>query len=538
MDKNELIKNISISAGVYIMRGEDREVLYVGKAKNLKKRVTSYFRNDLPSPWIAIMVSRISDIETIVVKNEFEALLLENNLIKKYHPQYNIRLKDDKTFPYLKLTNEEFPRIMTTRKVLNDKARYFGPYLSVYSLRQAIQFIRKNFGIVTHTYKKGQRACLNYQIGLCAAPYAGKVTKDEYDQRIQATVKFLKGDFKELLRELEAKMNLRAENQDFEAAALIRDQILNLKRMIDSQNIVSTKLINQDVIAVYKIYNVASCTIMKVRHGKLLGSNTLNFDNNEDFSNGDILQAVLSQYYINNMDIPREILISHEIEELALINDAFLENGIHTKILVPITGEKRHLVELAIENAINNTNQILSKSKLSINILESIQKDLSLEKLPIRIEAFDISNLGKSHAVGAMVTFVNGIPNKDHYRKFIIKTIEGQNDFAMMAEVIRRRFMNKDLPKPDLMLIDGGKGQLSAVLKVLSELKLKIPVIGLAKKYELIYKPGQDLPIALAYDSKSLLFLRSMRDEVHRFVITFHRFRRKKEFFGGNNGKD
>ncbi len=553
MDYKEILKNLSDSPGVYIMRDQDREVLYVGKAKNLKKRVASYFRRDLPSAWIKIMVSLIDDIETIVVKNEFEALLLENNLIKKYHPKYNILLKDDKTFPYLKLTNEEFPRILTTRKVINDKARYFGPYLSVYSLRQAIQFIRKNFGIVTHPYKVGQRACLNYQIGLCSAPYAGKISNEEYDERVRATIKFLKGDFKELIAELENKMNKLAKGEDFEAAAIVRDQITNLNRMVENQNIVSTKQVNQDIIGVYKIYGIGSCTIMKVRQGKLLGSTTLNFDKVEDFDESDILQAVLSQHYIYNMDIPQEILVgtmskSENVNEyilsINLLEQAFLERGIRTKIVLPTMGEKRHLVDLAVDNAVNNTNQVLSKTKLSADILDSLKKDLGMQKLPSRIEAFDISNLGTSSAVGAMVTFINGVPYKDHYRKFIIKTVEGQNDFAMMAEVIRRRLKfstrstiaqgrlssNNKMPLPDLMLIDGGKGQLGMVSKVLKDMKLKIAVIGLAKKYELIYKPGQDLPIALDFDSKSLLLLRSIRDEVHRFVITFHRARRGKEF--------
>lgn len=531
---NEILKHIPKASGVYIMRDKDRKVLYIGKAINLNNRVKSYFQKDLPSPWIAIMVKQIKDIETIVVTNEFEALLLENNLIKKYHPQYNIRLKDDKTFPYLKLTNEEFPRIMVVRKVANDKAKYFGPYLSAYALRQSIYFIRKNFGIVTHTYKKGQRACLNYQIGLCSAPYAGKISKADYNDRVRSTIKFLQGDFKELLKELNTKMKVASMQEHFEEAAVLRDQIQNVTRLAEAQNIVSTKLVNRDVIAVYKIYDMAVCVIMKVRQGKLLGSNALFFEEIDGFGESEVLEAFISQHYLNNFDVGREILISHEVNNHNLIMDAFGEKGLKTKIVVPKTGEKMKLVELAMENAVTAANQKLSKSKKTMEILECLKNDLRLDKLPTRIEAYDISNLGSSSAVGAMVTFVNGIPHKDHYRKFIVKTVDGQNDFAMMAEVICRRFGNKELPKPDLMLIDGGTGQLSAVLKVLKDLKLKIPTIGLAKKYELIYIPGAQIPIALDYESKSLLLLRSIRDEVHRFVITFHRVRRGKDFINGS----
>lgn len=522
------------------MKDADGEVLYVGKAKMIKRRVASYFRNNLPSPWIRIMVSRIENIETIVVGNEFEALLLENNLIKKYHPNYNILLKDDKTFPFLKLTNEEFPRIMIVRKVANDKARYFGPYLSAYALRQSIQFIRKNFGIVTHTYKKGQRACLDYQLGLCAAPYAGKTTPAEYQKRVDLTIEFLKGNFKELRLELEKKMKSESEAMEFEAAAKTRDQLSNLDRMVATQNIVSTKMVNQDVIGVYKLYSLATCTIMKIRGGKLLGSRTLEFKDVADFSEGDILEAVLSQHYIHNMDLPREILISHEVEDLSLINDAFLENKKKTKILVPKLGEKRNLIQLALENCMNKANLILNRSKISEQILDSLQNDLKLMKRPVRIEAYDISNLGANQAVGAMVTFVGGIPEKNSYRKFIIRSVEGQNDFAMMSEVLRRRVglsksskvsNNKVLPKPDLILIDGGKGQLNAAYKVLKSLGWeKVQIIGLAKKFELIYKPGIDLPLALSMEAKSLLLLRAIRDEVHRFGITFHRLRRGKDF--------
>ncbi|MDO8513290.1 MAG: excinuclease ABC subunit UvrC [bacterium] len=534
----DICRNIPKKPGVYIMRDENRRVLYVGKAKNLKNRVTSYFhtstslsaRRDLPSPWIELMIRQIDDIETIIVSNEFEALLLENNLIKKYHPTYNIRLKDDKTFPYLKLTNEEFPRLTITRNVLNDKAKYFGPYLSANSLRQTIQFIRKNFGIVTHTYKTGQRACLNYQLGLCAAPYAGKVTKEEYDNRINSTIKFLKGNYKELLKELQLDMEKQANNMDFEGAAKTRDQIANLNRLIESQHIVSAHLTNRDIFAVYKMYDIATCTVMKVRQGKLLHCNNLQFDAVDKFDEKDILHAVLSQYYVNNFDIPKEILVNTEVEDLTILVSAFLERGIKTQISKPKPGDQMALVDLALENAIDSTNQVLTKSKQLNNILESLQRDLELPKSPQIIEAFDISNLGENQAVGAMVTFVKGVPCKDRYRKFIIKTVVGQNDVAMMGEIVSRRLNNKELPKPSLILIDGGKGQLNAACEVLKKLGLKIPIIGLVKKDELIFIPKVELPIALNLQSKSLLLLRAIRDEVHRFGISFHRAKRNKAF--------
>lgn len=530
MNHKEKLQNISRKPGVYMMKDKDGVVLYVGKAKNLKNRVTSYFQRDLPSPWIGLMVDQIDDIETIVVTNEFEALLLENNLIKKYHPQYNIRLKDDKTFPFIKLTNEEFPRITIVRKITKDGGKYFGPYLSAWSLRQTIQFIRRNFGIVTHSYKVGQRACLNYQLGLCSSPYAGKISKADYENRVKSTVKFLKGDYRELLKELEDLMKIQSRDMNFEAAAKTRDQISSVNRLVETQNIVSTNQKNRDIFAVYKLYDIGTCTVMKVRGGKLLYSNTLSFDEAVNFTESDMLQAVLNQYYINNMDIGREILVNAEVEDLTMIVSAFEHQGVRTSIVMPKMGEKKKLVELALENAIERATQLLAKNHKTQQILDSLQKDLKLEKSPIRIEAYDISNLGASSAVGAMITFVNGVPHKDHYRKFIIKTVDGQNDYAMMKEILTRRFKNAELPKPNLILIDGGKGQLNAACSVLNNLGLKMPIIGLAKQYELIYIPGSEKPIALDYNSESLLLMRAIRDEVHRFGISFHRERRGKEF--------
>lgn len=536
MSIKNILKNLPHLPGVYLMKDKDANVLYVGKAKDLSKRVPSYFHSDLPSPWIKVMVGQIADIETITVKTEFEALLLENNLIKKFKPQFNIRMRDDKTFPFLKFTNEEFPRLVVTRKIVNDGGKYFGPYLSAFALRSTIEFLRKTYGIVTHSYKIGQRPCLNHQIGLCSAPYAGMISKEEYIERVNLSVKFIKGEYKNLLKELQAKMKKEAKKMNFENAANIRNQIDIVNNLVSSQAVVSTKQTNRDIFAVYKIYETAVCSVLKVRSGKLLYASNLELESAADTSEGDLLQSVISQFYLNNFDIPKEIIVSHPFLDEDIMADILSERDGRIKIGLPNNRERKELADIAMQNAEQNARTIVNRLKINEEILIMMQKDLNLKKLPIRIEAFDISNLGTTNAVGAMVVFQKSLPYKDHYRKFIIKSVEGQDDFAMMAEVVRRRYKNKDLPKPDLILIDGGQGQLGAAVEELSKLGFgDIPIIGLAKRYELIFIPDNKRPIILNNDSKSLLLLRQIRDEVHRFVIGFHRERRGKRLLRSYN---
>lgn len=541
MDIRKILQKIPGRPGVYIMKDGEGKPLYVGKAKNLKKRVVSYFSNSPTSsrlrgagriaPWTRVMVNLVRDIETIVTQNELEALLLENNLIKSYKTPFNIKMRDDKTYPYIKITNEEFPRMIITRRIEQDGAKYFGPYLSAYAMRETVELLQRVFGIVTHTYRKGQRACLNYQIGLCSAPYAGKISPEDYADNVDKATRLLAGEYKGMLKDVKKQMNEASAAMEFEKAANLRNQLAALTRIIDQQRVVSTGQENRDVIAVVSHYSLASGEVMIVRDGKVVGNFHVILAGVEGKKKEEIIQNLVSQYYLNAKSIPREIVLSNPIEDEDLIVRALKRRGVKTRFIVPKRGEKKQLVELALHNARHHLEQEVGKAKLNESVLEELKHILHLERLPRRIEAYDISNLGETEAVGAMVAFVDGEPVKEHYRKFIIKSVAGQNDTAMMAEIVKRRMMNTELPRPNLMLIDGGKGQLAAVWKILKDMGIdNVYAIGLAKKWELIFTVGSSRPIALNQESPALLMLMRIRDEVHRFGLGFHRQRRSKKF--------
>lgn len=523
------INTISNKPGVYLMKNQEGKVIYVGKAKQLKKRIGSYYNNKNHPIWTKVMISSINDIETMVTKNELEAIFLENNLIKLYKPHFNIRMRDDKTYPFIKITAEKYPRILIVRKIYNDKAKYFGPYLSAYELKEVLKLIQKTYGIVTHRYREGQRACLSYQLGLCAAPYAGKISRKEYMENVAEATDLLQGKYHDIVKVLKHKMQKTAMQMEYEKAEKYKKQIISLQRLIEKQDVVKIGKDNYDIWAIEEIYGMAIALLIKMREGKIIQSKEFIFDILTNDSKEDILETALQNYYLSQNDIPRTIILDRKIENENIILAGFKNRDINVQFIVPKQGEKHHLVMLAKINAIDKLQREIAKKNIPRELLHLLKKDISLNNLPDRIEAFDISNIGKNEAVGAMVVFEQGLPKTSDYRKFRIKTINGQNDVGMLAEIVKRRFANKELRRPDLLLIDGGIGQLSAVKNVLEECKIKnIEVISIAKKFEIIYKVGLNRPIILDRQSKSLLLVQRIRDEAHRFAITFHRYRRDK----------
>lgn len=523
-------KKIPHKSGIYIFKDIEGKPLYVGKAKDLKKRVDSYRRVNQLLPWTKVMINLAKDLEVVVTTNELEALLLENNFIKNFYPPFNIKMRDDKTYPYLKITKEEFPRLLITRKIESDGGRYFGPYLSAYMLKDTIGFLRRVFGLVTHKYRRGQRPCLDYELGLCAAPYAGKISAEEYGQNVAEAIKLLEGKSREVIKFIKQKMARAAQKMEFEKAARLRDELRSLERLQEQQHVVFIDRGNRDIIAVATHYSLAVVEIMLMREGNIIGNYPVEFENIEGKCTGEILENVIGQFYINYEHVPPEIFVNAPVNNQDLLIKALQYRGKKVKIILPKRGKSKRLIKLAEDNANFHLQQSKQKKNVLKSVLKDLQKILRLPKIPRRIEAFDISNLKSTNAVGAMVTFVDGEPYKNHYRKFIIKTVREQNDVAMMAEIVRRRFKNKSLPKPDLILIDGGRGQLGAILAVEKEENIDVPTIGLAKQWELVYTKDKSEPIILPENNQGLLLLKKIRDEVHRFGISFHRHRREKVY--------
>lgn len=538
----ERIDTFPEKPGVYIMKDKSGKVIYVGKAVSLKHRVRSYFKSgDSLPPKVSSMVSHIEDIEYIVTDSEVEALILECNLIKFYRPKYNILLKDDKHYPYIKITmNEPFPRIEVVRRVKKDGAKYFGPYVDAKAMREAIDVLRKIFPI--RSCKKDlsrvplkERPCLNYHIKLCAAPCQSFISEEEYGELVKNVVMFLEGKKEQLLGHLKAKMEEAASSLNFEAAAVYRDQIAALEKILEKQKISSTDLVDQDIIAMARGFDTTCLTVFFVREGNIIEREPFILSNTEGAERKEILAAFIKQFYDGASFIPKEIIVEEEIDEREAI-EAWLsaKKGSRVKIIVPKRGEKRDLIEMVAENAMAYLEQketFEERQKIrNEKAMEDLKRYLDLEKLPRRIEAFDISNTQGTESVASMVVFENGMPKKEDYRRFKIKTVEGPNDFESMKEVIFRRFKRglegdekfKDLP--DLVVIDGGKGQLRYALEALKELNLNhIPAIGLAKEFEHVFVEGKSDPIILPRDSEALYLLQRVRDEAHRFAVTYHR---------------
>lgn len=512
-------ENLPKKPGVYIMRDANDEIIYIGKAKNLINRVRSYFREKLDRPKTQILMSHFDSLEYIVTNSEKEALILEATLIKKHRPRYNVQLKDDKRYPYVKITNEKYPRLIITRNITKNGI-YYGPFTDVTSVKKTVKFLKSLFKIRTCRNMDGP--CLNSQIDLCYAPCSGEISKEEYDEIINKIDLFFQGKYSVIVKNLKKEMAEAAENEQFEKAAVLRDQITSIEEIMEKQfvDLVDDDL-DQDVIAIAPNDNEVVVIIMPIRNGKIVGRDDFLMSGSQYESNSEILFAFIQQYYGFNRHIPKQILLNEPIDDTELLEEWLSDlRGNKVYIKVPMKGVNLRLVNMAQKNA-----EIIKHQKKAMeNSLIELKKYLKLDKLPRIIEGYDISNISGKFAVGSKVSFKDAKPNKKKYKCFKIET-PGPNDFAMMKELLTRRLKMIDTDEePDLIVIDGGKGQLGMACEVLDELNLvHIPIIGLAKEFEEIYIPNSKRPIIIPKNNKALHLLQQVRDESHRFAITYHR---------------
>jgi len=538
-----------------LFKNEQENVLYVGKAANLSNRVRSYFmeHKNLPSK-IQRLMSKISDIEFIVTNSEQEALILECSLIKKYRPRYNVRLKDDKTFPYLKINiTEDWPGVYVTRRFQKDGARYFGPFASAGSVRKTLRLIKKIFPFRSCTKTitgRDKKPCLEYHIHRCLGPCIGAVTREEYHEMINQVIQFLEGKQELVLRQLNQKMMEASHRFQFEKAALLRDQIKAIEKVIEAQKIAVTLKGEQDVIALAQDKGLACVEIFFIRNNKLVGRDHFIMENIYDETPNEIITSFVKQYYASASYIPPLILLRNPVNESATLTEWLKgQRGNSVKLQVPERGAKKQLMNMAIENA-NKELQLAKAREMNLetitSALQQLKDKLCLPRIPLRIECYDISDIQGALAVGSMIVLEKGMPKPAHYRRFKIKTITGADDYAMIQEVLRRRFRrtvsitgkeNEPLPQkdswaiiPDLILIDGGKGQLNAAVNAIRELEVhSVPVASIAKENEDVFIPGRSEPLDIPKDSPALHTLQRARDEAHRFAVSYHqKLRRKK----------
>jgi excinuclease ABC subunit C len=549
----EQLSSIPTKPGVYLMKDDNTKVIYVGKAVNLRNRVRSYFHASADhSPKTHYLKQDIADLDFIVTASDLEALILECNLIKKYQPRYNVRLKDDKRYPYIKITwQEPYPRIFTVRKMQNDGAKYYGPFTATWAVSQTLDLLRKIFPYLTCKREitgQDKRACLYYHIGRCPGPCIGAVSQEEYRTLVSQICRFLEGKSEEIIDDLRAQMTAASEKLEFERAATLRDQIVALERVIERQRVVSSALADEDVIAFARQDGDACVQVFFIRRGKLIGREYFVLEGTADEDARQIMTSFVKQFYDKAAYVPPEILLQSGIDE-AMIIQSWLRNKRGTKVTlrVPRRGQKKELVQMAAENAAETLAHLRAQWLLDegkgVEALAELQEHLELGQPPTRIECYDISNIQGQAATGSMVVFIKGMPRKSDYRRFKIRTVEGADDYAMMQEVLRRRFRRtvektEELGEdkvwtilPDLVVVDGGKGQLNAALDVMDEYGLReaVPVVGLAKEREEIFIPGQSDPILLPSGSQGLFLMQRIRDEAHRFALQYHRRLRRKQ---------
>jgi excinuclease ABC subunit C len=542
--KSEQLKALPAKPGVYLFKDTEGKVIYVGKAANLNSRVKSYFGapSNLSSK-IQQLVSKIQDFEIIVTNSEQEALILECNMIKKYTPQYNVLLKDNKTFPYLKIDiNEDWPGVYITRRVQKDGARYFGPFASAGSVRKTLKLIKKIFPFRSCSKRiegKDKRPCLDYYIHRCLGPCIGAVEKQEYRDVINQVILFLQGKQEIILRELNTKMKAAAQQLQFERAALLRDQINAIEKVIEGQRIAITLQGEKDVIGLAQNETQAYVELLLIRNNKLIGQDHFIMEGIQGEPPEQIMTSFVKQYYASASYIPPLVLLQHPVDEPVVLSEWLRQlRGGRVELQVPRRGAKKKLVDTAVENAAQGL-KLAQAKEIRVEVISSglreLKNRLRLPKIPRRIECYDISNIQGALAVGSMVVLEKGWPKPAHYRRFRIKTVAGADDYAMIQEVLRRRFKRgltgeSTWTAPDLVLIDGGKGQLNAALGVRQELGLgSIPMVSLAKENEEVFIPGDPQPVYIAKDSPALHILQRARDEAHRFAISYHRKLRHKE---------
>ncbi|MBI3160243.1 MAG: excinuclease ABC subunit UvrC [Chloroflexi bacterium] len=544
--------------GCYLMKNDAGEVIYVGKAINLRNRVRSYFHaNAQDSRKTRELVRRIDDLEYIVVGSELEALILEMTLIKQHRPHYNVRLKDDKRYPYIKVHwADTFPKVTVTRNMQNDGSRYFGPYTSVWAVHKTLDVLRRIFPYLTCDRVingMDQRACLYYDIKLCTAPCIGAASQDEYRAMIQDLCEFLNGKTEAIQERLRETMERAASEMRFEKAAAIRDQLRAIENIVEKQKVISTDYADSDVIALARNEKEACIQVFFIRSGKLIGREYFLMEGVEGSLDQVVLTEFVKQFYDQAATVPQEVLLPTDIEEANIIRNWLENRGEHrVEIKIPRRGQKRELVNMATENARDTLATLQAQWEADrhrqTESVAELQKALGLPVAPLRIECYDISNTQGVAAVGSMVVFERGTPNKKHYRRFNIKTVQGPDDFASMEEVLRRRFARWRVSEeaaakpggkldpafgrlPDLLIVDGGKGQLSRAIRVLDEFELsgRIPLIGLAKQNEEVFRPESPEGLLLPRNSPALFFLQRIRDEAHRFAVTAHRNRRSRQ---------
>ncbi len=550
----ERLKALPDQPGVYLMRDLKTRVIYVGKALSLRNRVPNYFHASSQMPeHISAMVERVYDFEVITTANEKEALVLECTLIKQYKPRFNIRLRDDKNYLYIKLPlNEDFPRVYLVRRAGGGGAKYYGPYTNAIALRSTLKTVRRVVPYRTCTDHEFalHRPCFYYHLKLCTAPCAGFQTRDEYHQQLDQIALFLEGKSADLVRQLTRQMQEAAEALKYEAAARYRDRLEAIETMSQRQKMLALGRLDQDLFGLARADGRGSVTVFTVREGKLSGSENFELAGlSAEQAPADVLNAFVSQYYVSATHIPREIFVPDRLPDTEVIEQWLTERrGSRVTLRVPQRGKQRELLVQVAANAAEAMRQLRIKldydEQRTGALLNDLQRQLSLPALPIRIECYDISNIQGKHPVGSMVVFEQGRPKPAHYRHFRIKTVQGANDFAMLQEVLRRRFARharvaddgQEEPSfsalPDLLLIDGGKGQLSATREVLEAVGLgRVPTFGLAKEQEELFAPDRSQPIRLPLDSEALFLVQRIRDEAHRFAITFHRVVRRRDTF-------
>lgn len=554
-----LLPNLPTGPGCYLMKDSEGKVIYVGKAVNLRNRVRSYFHssNQL-SPRIQRMVEKIADIEWILVDSELEALILEMNLIKKHRPHYNVRLKDDKRYPYIKVHwADDFPKVTVTRQMVQDGSRYFGPYTSVWAVHQTLDLLRRIFPYLTCDRVitgKDERACLYYDIKLCRAPCIGAIDRENYRQMIADLCHFLEGHTEPIVARLRAEMEKAAENLQFEQAALLRDQIRAIENVVEKQKVISSEMTDSDVIALARQNGDACVQIFFIRAGKLIGREYFLLEGAEDTPDSTVMAEFIKHFYDRAATIPDQVLLPHEVEEAQIIRQWLSQKKLSQKveISVPRSGMQQELIQMAAENAAQTLRTLKAQWEVDTHrqeqALVELKEVLGISQPLNRIECYDISNTQGVAAIGSMVVFEKGAPRKSHYRRFNIRSVSGPDDFASLEETLERRFRRWQAAQesqadpgkkpdaafallPDLVIVDGGKGQLSRAVKVLERFGLleRVKVISLAKQQEEIFLPNRSESLLLPRHSQGFYLIQRIRDEAHRFAITAHRKARTKQ---------
>ncbi|MEW5801869.1 MAG: excinuclease ABC subunit UvrC [bacterium] len=531
----DVVRNLPELPGVYLMKEESGKVLYIGKAISLRKRVSSYFRKTAKDLKVESLVPQVHTIDYIVTSSELEALILENSLIKKHKPKYNIILKDDKNYPYLCLTmTEKYPRLIVSRKVQKDGNLYFGPYIPASALRKTLRTINQLFPLrQCRAVAKRERPCLQHQMKRCGGPCAEVTDPEEYQAVVREVKLFLLGKKDHLLASMEKQMQEAAERLEYERAAKIRDQIRAIQKTLQPQDVFNTQLKNKDIIGFARSGDLICFVVFIVRYGQLMGKKDFLLSVSRDVPDEEALESFIKQFYDREVGVPRTILLAQATSEAGVI-EAYLseKRGSAVTLVFPKSGEGKRQLDMVMQNA-----RILLDSHLTRNlhedpVLRSVREDLGLPHVPSRIEAFDISNLSGAEAVGSMVCWIDNKPTKSEYRRFKIKRITGIDDYAMIAEVVQRRYsriLEEKKSLPDLILIDGGKGHLQAGLLAIEGLHISgIPVASLAKREEVIFLAGREEPLRLSRHSPTLKLLQRIRDEAHRFAITYHRSLRSR----------